>query len=98
MQDQWRIIPKLTLDYGVRFTEAVANSLQLDGNFVPGLYASQTTGSSAVASPRLYQYGCSGGKQVAIDPTTGRSQAGVVCQPLGAKYLHSGGSVRVTQP
>ena len=70
VQDQWRVNSKLTLDYGVRFAEALANSLEVGGNYVPGLYASQTTGSSALAPPKLYQYGYSGGKQVAIDPTT----------------------------
>jgi Carboxypeptidase regulatory-like domain len=71
VQDQWRITHKLTLDYGVRFAEAVPNGLEVGGNFVPSLYASQTTGSSALTPPKLYQYGYSGGKQVAIDPTTG---------------------------
>ncbi len=71
VQDQWRITPKLTLDYGVRFEWALANSLQVGGNFVPSLYASQTGGSSALTPPKLYKYGYSGGKQVAVDPNTG---------------------------
>ena len=71
VQDQWRLTKKLTLDYGVRFAFAVANSLQDGGNFVPSVYLKQTTGSSAITPPKLYTYGYSGGKQVAIDPTTG---------------------------
>jgi hypothetical protein len=73
IQDQWRVNHKLTLDYGVRFTEALANSLEVGGNYVPSLYASQTTGSSALTPPKLYGYGFnpSTGKQSAVDPTTG---------------------------
>jgi hypothetical protein len=71
VQDQWRVNKNLTLDLGVRFAEAVPNSLEVGGNFVPNLYASQITGSNAMTPPKLYGYGYSGGKQVAIDPTTG---------------------------
>jgi hypothetical protein len=71
VQDQWRLNKRLTLDYGVRFAEAVPNALEVGGNFIPSLYASQTSGSNALTPPKLYGYGYSGGKQVAIDPTTG---------------------------
>jgi hypothetical protein len=79
VQDQWRVNHHLTLDYGVRFAEAAPNGLTVGGNFVPSLYASQTTGSNAMTPPALYQYGFypagspNAGKQAAIDPTTGNA-------------------------
>jgi len=66
VQDQWRVNSHLTLDYGVRFAWAVPNSLEVGGNFVPALYASQI---ATMAPPKLYQYGLSGGNVVTIDPT-----------------------------
>jgi len=63
-QDQWSITPKLTLDYGMRFSYGLPMSLTIGSDFIPGLYdASQV--------PTLYQY-APGGKN-AVDPTTGVS-------------------------
>jgi len=63
-QDQWRISPKLTLDYGIRFAWVVPPSLQIGSNFIPSTY-------NAGQAPKLYQFS-PGGKN-AIDPTTGQS-------------------------
>ena len=63
-QDQWRVSPKLTLDYGARFAWVSPPSLQVGSNFIPSTY-------SASQAPALYQY-APGGKN-AIDPTTGLS-------------------------
>lgn len=65
-QDQWRITPKLTLDYGMRFAWARQPSLQVGANFVPGLY-------QASQAPVLYRPEKVGGKTVAVDPTTGKT-------------------------
>ena len=62
-QDQWRATRKLTLDYGVRFTWALAQTLKQGGNFVPDKYV-------AANAPTLYQYAKVGGKAVAVDPRT----------------------------
>lgn len=62
-QDQWRIGPRLTLDYGVRFAWAVSPNLHVGSNFLPNLY-------NAGDAPTLYQY-APGGKS-AIDPTSGK--------------------------
>lgn len=61
-QDQWKITPKLTLDYGMRFSYGVPMSLTVGADFIPGLY-------NASQAPTLYQY-VPGGKN-AVDPTTG---------------------------
>ncbi|MGB7189665.1 MAG: carboxypeptidase regulatory-like domain-containing protein [Acidobacteriaceae bacterium] len=63
-QDQWRITPKLTLDYGMRFAWARPPSLEVGANFIPSLY-------DAGQAPVLYQPAKVGGKKVAVDPTTG---------------------------
>lgn len=68
-QDQWRITPKLTLDYGSRFAYAAPPTLQVGANFVPTLYQQGT-------SPILYQYAKVGGTVVAQDPTTGKTYPG----------------------
>jgi len=65
-QDQWHLTHKLTLDYGVRFAYARPPSLQVGANFVPSLY-------DPTQAPTLYQYGKSGSKTVAVDPTTGKT-------------------------
>lgn len=64
-QDTWRITPKLTLDYGLRFAWARPPSLQTGGNFVPSLY-------NPADAPVLYRPEKIGGKKVAVDPTTGQ--------------------------
>lgn len=61
-QDQWKLTPKLTLDYGMRFSWGAPMSLQVGSDFVPGLY-------DASQAPTLYQF-APGGKN-AVDPTTG---------------------------
>lgn len=61
-QDQWRITPKLTLDYGMRFSYGLPMSLTIGSDFIPSLYDSGQ-------APVLYQY-APGGKS-AVDPTTG---------------------------
>jgi hypothetical protein len=66
IQDNWRIIPRLTLDYGVRFYHQTPQGdiNHTFSNFVPANY-------SKSAAPRIYVPGTSGGKRVAIDPGTG---------------------------
>jgi hypothetical protein len=66
IQDNWRIIPRLTLDYGVRFYHQTPQGdiNHTFSNFVPANY-------SKSAAPRIYVPGKSGGKRVAIDPGTG---------------------------
>jgi hypothetical protein len=61
-QDQWKITPKLTLDYGMRFSYGLPMSITVGADFVPGLY-------DPSQAPVLYQY-APGGKN-AVDPTTG---------------------------
>jgi hypothetical protein len=61
-QDQWKITPKLTLDYGMRFSWGAPMTLQIGADFVPSLYDSSQ-------APTLYQF-VPGGKN-ALDPTTG---------------------------
>lgn len=61
-QDQWKITPRFTLDYGMRFSWGAPMSLQIGSDFVPSLY-------NAAQAPTLYQY-APGGKN-ALDPTTG---------------------------
>ncbi|HZQ45308.1 MAG TPA: TonB-dependent receptor [Acidobacteriaceae bacterium] len=62
-QDQWRVTPKLTLDYGVRFAWVRPPSLQVGANFLPNLY-------SASQAPTLFRYSADG--KNAVDPTTGQ--------------------------
>jgi hypothetical protein len=37
-QDEWKVNTKLTLDYGIRYTWAMAQRLSVGNNFVPSLY------------------------------------------------------------
>jgi hypothetical protein len=66
IQDNWRVTPRLTLDYGVRFYHQTpqADINHTFSNFVPANY-------TKAAAPRVYIPGTSGGKRVAIDPGTG---------------------------
>jgi len=66
IQDNWRITPRLTLDYGVRFYHQTpqADINYTFSNFVPANYTKS-------AAPRIYIPGTSAGKRVAIDPGTG---------------------------
>lgn len=68
-QDQWRVTPKLTLDYGARFAYAKPPTLQVGGNFVPSLY-------NPANAPVLYQPVLQGKNTVAKDPTTGQLYPG----------------------
>ena len=76
VQDNWKIGPKLTLDYGLRFSNyrAVYDKRLQGSNFLPDRYAPAN-------APVLYQFGCigaspcSGNNRVAINPITG--------QPIG---------------
>jgi hypothetical protein len=63
-QDTWKMFPKLTVEFGIRNSWAMAQRLKVGNNFVPELY-------NVSNSPRLYQYGFSGNTAVAVDPTTG---------------------------
>lgn len=66
-QDQWKLNNKLTLDYGVRFSWAMAQRLSAGNNFVPGLF-------KASDAPALYKPTTKDpktGLPRAIDPTTG---------------------------
>ncbi|HVU47791.1 MAG TPA: carboxypeptidase regulatory-like domain-containing protein [Terracidiphilus sp.] len=78
-QDQWRVTPKLTLDYGARFAWVRPPSLQVGANFVPNTF-------NASQAPALYQY-APGGKN-AVDPTTGmlwpRAYAGLFVPNTGS--------------
>jgi hypothetical protein len=66
IQDNFRVTPRLTLDYGIRFYHQTpqADANYTFSNFVPSLY-------SKSAAPRLYVPGMSNGKRVAVDPATG---------------------------
>jgi hypothetical protein len=66
IQDNWRVTPRLTLDYGIRFYHQTPQGDINDtfSNFVPANY-------SKSSAPRVYIPGTSGGKRVAIDPGTG---------------------------
>lgn len=68
-QDQWRVTPKLTLDYGMRFAWVKPPTLETGGNFVPSLF-------NPAEAPLLYQPKKVNGKTVAVDPTTGQTYPG----------------------
>ena len=65
-QDQWKVTPKLTLDYGMRFGWVKPPTLQVGANFVPSLYQSGQ-------APTLYQPEKVNGSTVAVDPATGQT-------------------------
>ncbi|MCX6544515.1 MAG: TonB-dependent receptor [Acidobacteria bacterium] len=81
LQDNWKIKPNLTLDFGMRFSNyrAVFDERGQGSNFLPNTY-------DASKAPALYQYGCangvypcSGTNRVAINPLTGQ-QVGTSAQ------------------
>ena len=66
IQDHWRLAPRLTMDIGLRFTDAIpmeANN-QNAGNFVPALY-------NPAQAPVLYRPAVVNGAKVTINPITG---------------------------
>jgi outer membrane receptor protein involved in Fe transport len=65
-QDQWKVTPKLTLDYGMRFAWVKPPTLETGANFVPSLY-------DPARAPFLYQPTKVNGKTAAVDPTTGQT-------------------------
>jgi hypothetical protein len=75
LQDNWKVTPRLTLDYGLRFThqQPQYDQFQQMSNFFPDLW-------SAAAAPVLYVPGCTGGAATcptgnnrnAMDPRTGQ--------------------------
>ena len=66
MQDQWKIAPRLTLNYGVRFTWGLPQTPNNDnaGNFVPSTY-------DPSKAPVLYRPAKVNGANVTINPVTG---------------------------
>jgi hypothetical protein len=81
IQDNWRVGRKLTLDFGLRFSNyrAVFDERLQGSNFLPETY-------DYASAPVLYQYGCatgaspcSGANRVAINPITGQ-QVGTSAQ------------------
>ena len=68
VQDAWRVLPRLTLDLGVRFTAGLAQYMANDfcSTFVPSRY-------DAAKAPLLFQPGFdSAKKRVAVNPVTGQ--------------------------
>lgn len=66
-QDQWKTSNRLTLDYGVRFSWAMAQKLSVGNNFAPSLY-------DPAKAPVLYvptTHKDANGLTQAQDPTTG---------------------------
>jgi len=67
-QDEWKVNTKLTLDYGIRYTWAMAQRLSTGNNFVPSLY-------NPANAPLLFQptnKKDSSGLQQAQNPVTGQ--------------------------
>ncbi|HEV2326357.1 MAG TPA: TonB-dependent receptor [Terracidiphilus sp.] len=66
-QDQWKMTPKFTLDYGMRFSYGAPFHLTVGSDFLPSLY-------DPSQAPTLYQF-APGGKN-AVDPTGSNSCPG----------------------
>lgn len=66
IQDTWKIRPRLTLDYGVRFyyLQPVHNGGTVTPNFFPQMYDSSK-------APLLIQPGLLNGRRVGVDPRNG---------------------------
>jgi hypothetical protein len=68
-QDQWKVDSKLTLDYGVRYSWAMAQRLSVGNNFAPSLY--KASNAPALYVPLAKTYVDKNGLPEAQDPTTG---------------------------
>jgi len=64
VQDNWKIKKNFTLDYGVRFSADIPQSLHAGANFVPAAY-------DPAQKPVLYTPAKVGGKNVVVDPRNG---------------------------
>jgi hypothetical protein len=66
LQDHWRITPRITMDIGIRFTDALPQIPNNDnaGNFVPSEY-------DPSKAPTLYSPAVVNGQRVTINPLTG---------------------------
>jgi hypothetical protein len=85
-QDQWKLNSKLTLDYGMRFSWAMAQRLSAGNNFAPSLY-------KASDAPRLYQPTTKDpvtNLPRAVDPTTGAFVPGA----WGGLYVPNTGNLQ----
>lgn len=97
LQDNWKIGPKLTIDFGLRFSNyrPVFDERLQGSNFLPETF-------DPSKAPVLYQYGCangvypcSGTNRVAINPLTGQ-QFGTAAQAsvlVGTLVPNSGNSL-----
>lgn len=64
VQDNWKIVKTFTLDYGLRFSYDIPQSLHAGANFVPGAY-------DPAQKPVLYQPAFAGKTKVGVDPRNG---------------------------
>jgi hypothetical protein len=84
IQDNWKVTPRLTLDYGMRFTrqQPQYDSFLQASNF----FVDQWSASDA---PRLFEAGCAaqpctGNNRQALDPRTGRLLGPATAAVIGA--------------
>lgn len=84
IQDNWKVTPRLTLDYGMRFThqQPQYDSFLQASNFFPDRW-------KASAAPRLYEAGCAaqpctGNNRQAMDPRTGALLGPATAAVIGA--------------
>ena len=81
LQDSWKIKKRFSLDYGLRFSYDVAQTIHSGANFVPSTYNKSQT-------PVLYHPGFdSSNKKVAVDPRNGTTASP---QLIGAVVPGSG--------
>jgi hypothetical protein len=64
VQDTWKVARGLTLDYGLRFSYDLPQTLHSGANFVPSTYDPAQT-------PVLYHPALAGGMKVGVDPRNG---------------------------